>query len=320
MYQSKILSMLMVLLAAGAVQAQDAAPAAGGSATMESEIFQQAEAGQSQVTVFVPYRMLETTAKGAATSTKVTGLYRLGAQYEYGINEMFSAGAKLSYTMTKSDGNPETKFQGLEYPELFLKGRMPMDFGRLRYGLNLAFAPMKGKAKVVNGAITEAPAPTERSGAIDLTPYVGFDMDAGPGVAGARLMYQLGIGESTTETDISISTPIVANTTVDVKNQSGNVLTLTGFYEYFLSDMLLGAGLNYAMIGEGTTKTPGLFGGAATETKSKTLSLIGVDLYARIPTGPVELVPALSYWTKSSADDYDKYNDMYLSIAGRFNF
>jgi hypothetical protein len=299
MYQRSLFSMLVIGLAFSTAQAAE---------TNRSEFFYQPGAGQSDVSVHVGYRALTTKSKTATADTKMTGwagrgvgnatTEGMGVGYEYGLNDMLSLGAELAFTSLEVDngGTVKPKISGLADPMVFVHGTSGMDFGRLRYGANLGLGFQKHKIEANNDT-------TPATGGFSLTPYVGLDMDAGPGILGARLSYRFNM-ERTYD----------ANGT-EQKVKDGNILGLAAFYEYMLSDMLLGADVNYRMVGEETTTT------GAASTTAKSYSPFGLDLYARIPVDEsITIIPSLGYDFSASGDDVDKYNDMVIQVAARFGF
>jgi hypothetical protein len=297
MYQRSIFSMLVVGLAFGTAQAAE---------TNRSEFFYQPGAGQSDVTVHVGYEARNTTAKNVTTESKLNGwagrgvgnaaTEGMGVGYEYGLNEMLSLGADVSFVSLETDATPKFKTNGLADPMLFVHGTSGMDFGRLRYGANLGLGFSKQKI--------ETDRQDAMTGGFSLTPYIGLDLDAGPGILGGRVSYRFNM-ERTLE----------GATGAESKVKDGNMLGLAAFYEYMLSDMLLGVDVNYRMVGEATTTTAGV------NTTSKTYSPLGADLYARIPLDEmITIIPSFGYDFSASGDVYDKYNDMTFQIAARFGF
>lgn len=290
-FQRSTLAMLFVTALAGTAQAADTA--------VGSEFFHQAPAGISEVTPHIGYRSFTFKAKGGTSDTTLSGLNRIGASYEYGLNEMLSLGADLSYSTLETDGTPKSKFNGLEDPTLFVKGTSAMDFGRLRYGANLGLGFQKSKNATASQDGNVA------TGGFSLAPYVGLDADVGPGVLGGRLSYTFRF-ERTTE---------VAGSG-DTKSTGGNELGLSAFYEYMLSDMLLGGALNYRMV----TDTEDESGGVKTKNNDD-YAPFGLSLYTRIPvTEAAVVIPRLDYDFSAGGEKYDKYNDLALSIAARFAF
>lgn len=289
MLKLKVLAMTLVTVAVGTASAAESAG---------SEFFFQAPANTSALTPHIGYQNFTFKTKGATQDSTLSGLYRLGASYEYGLNEMLALGADVSYTSEELDagGTTKPKVSGLQDPVVYLKGTTPMDMFRLRYGATLGLGFSKSKVES-NGDMNVA------SGGFGLTPYIGADMDLGPGILGARLSYAFNFER----TNDSAGT--------EEKLSGGDVLSVAAFYEYMLSDMILGGDFEFRSVGEQTTKVNGV------ETaKTKSFSPLGIDLYARIPVAGFDLIPALSYDFSAGGDRFDKYNDMALTVAGRWLF
>lgn len=285
MFKFKALAMMLVTATVGT---------AGAAESTGSEFFYQTPANTSAVTAHVGYQNFTFRNQNATGDATLSGLHRLGAAYEYGINEMLSIGADLSYSNKETDTNPKFKASGLEDPFIFLKGTSVLDFGRLRYGATLGLGFENAK-DTQDGSVA--------SGGYSLTPYIGADMDLGPGLLGARLSYAF-LFERTVEEAAG----------GESKRTGGSTLSLAAFYEYMLADMVLGGALEFRSVEEVTNK----FNGA--ETKTPGFSPFGIDLYARIPVAGFDLIPSLKYDFTAGGDRFDKYNDVIINVAGRVQF
>jgi hypothetical protein len=295
-YTQQILAGLVAVLAFGTAHA---AEATGGG----SEFFYQAASGTSDVTGHLGYRSFTSRDKTAgATDVTISGLDMLGVGYEYGINEMLAVGADLSYSAMKIKDS-DVKVNGIEDLQLSIKGMSPMGGMRLRYGALLGIPLQKAEIKsdnaspgAFNGQLTRS------TGGVALTPYVGADMDAGPGILGARLSYELKFKHQE-------KNPLF---TGDVDVENGNALGLAAFYEYMMSDMLFGADLHYTSMMK--TKLAGA------EVANSDANVLGLDLYTRIPLmANASIIPMLAY-DFSGGSHYDKYSDLNISVAARFGF
>ncbi len=280
-----------MLIAAALVIGATAHANSGG---MQSEFFFQTEAGKSDLTPKIGYKMLTEKRDGATEDTETKGLANTGISYEYGINEMFALEGALYYSSLENNEDPKLKSNGLQDPEITLKGTSGMSWGRLRYGamLGLGFEKRKEAGATRDGNVA--------SGGYALMPYVGADMDAAGGILGGRLSYEYKM-ERTIDTGAA----------QDTKVKDGHELGLSAFYEYFFADMLLGGSINY--ISEAAIKDSDS-GAEIEESGSKT----GVSIYSRMPMGTWDLIPRFDY--DFSRSHYSKWNDMTFSVAARFGF
>lgn len=298
----KILAMALVAFGASSAIAQ--------SGDAESEMFWQPDSGQSELTATFGYSSLATRTKGTTTDSKLSGINPLSVQYMYGISDSLAIGGAIGYQNMESDGTPKTKVGGITDPVVRLDGTTQMAFGNLQWGADLVLGFMKAKREIKSDGGIELsstdPLAFTSGGGISLIPYVGVDTQAGPGILGGKLSFELGM-----EHDVELKT---SGGTTDLKSKGGDAITLTGFYEYMLSDMILGGALNYVMISEETLK------GTGVDSTTKAFSPIGIDLYGRIPAGGFAVIPKLAYYFTAGGDEFDKYSNMNLSLAGRWSF
>lgn len=256
-----------------------------------SEFFFQSEAGKSDLTPKIGYRMLTRKAEGSTSEIKWNGLWNTGASYEYGINEMFAIEGALYYASLETDQTPKTKTSGLQNPEVTLKGMSPMEGGHLHYGATFSLG--LEKLKVETNGDTNA-----STGGHALMPYIGADMNVGGGIVGGRLSYEYKMERT------------IDFMGTEGKQKEGHELGLNAFYEHFFADMLIGGSVNY--VSHGATKNDA---GAEVEESG---SMTGISLYSRMPMGTWALIPRLDY--DFSKSHYSKYDDMNLSVAARFGF
>lgn len=284
--------MLQKLLIAAALVVGATAHANTGG--MQSEFFFQTEAGKSDLTPRLGYKILTAKPDGATSDVESKGLYNTGLSYEYGINEMFAIEGALYYASLENNTDPKLKANGLQDPEITLKGTSGMSWGRLRYGavLGLGFEKSKEPTATSDGNVA--------SGGYTLMPYVGADMDAAGGILGGRLSYEY-----------KMERTIDNGSGTDEKRKDGHELGVSAFYEYFFADMLLGGSVNY--VSEAAVKDSDS-GAETEEAGSKT----GVSIYSRMPMGTWDLIPRFDY--DFSRSHYSKWNDMTFSVAARFGF
>lgn len=256
-----------------------------------SEFFHQAAAGIHEVTPHVGYRMvtIEVDQVGAAEE-ETSGLSQLGATYEYGLNESLSVGGDIAYSSLDDD----YEVSGLDDIVLFIKGVNPMETTRFRFGALLNIPVEKAEDEEM----------LFPRGSVALTPYIGYELEAGPGVWGGRLSYMYRFNR-----DVELFGK-------DIELSGGHSLGLSAFYEYMLSDMLFGGALNYRMVSEiEVEEEEGVTGGI------DSFSPYGIALYATIPMMEgAEFIPALSYDFGAAGDAFEKFNDLSLNVAARFQF
>lgn len=289
----KMIASLAVLF--GCVSAQ-AIEAPG----IDSEYFHQAPSGVSEVRPHVNYTSNTTKYPNGGGEATVKGYRDLGARYEYGINEMISVYGDLSISGLESKlGTTTTTTSGLDDLEFGFLGNSAMGMGSLRYGL------------MANYGIGKSKADSNSTGGLGLMPYVGYDMTAGPGFWGARLSYNYKL-ERTGE-----------GTGGDTKVKDGHILGLGTFYEYLLSDMILGGRLQYDMMADTKTTAPGV-----ADSTAKTDPLLTVGVYTRIPMGPGVLLAGLDYLsvmgkkagTTNGNDNIDGFSGFNLNAGYRIAF
>lgn len=256
----------------------------------DNEFFFQSKAGQSDLTARLGLVSTATKSDGAADETKHTG-FITGVAYEYGINDQFSIEGALAFTSVEDDSTPKNKTTGLQDPTVTLKGNSAMGASTLRYGLGVGLGLQK--AKVDGNAASAA------SGGFSFNPYVGMDTEAAGGVIGGRLNYTYKMERTTDVEGFG-----------DVKTKGGNTMGLSAFYETKVTDITFGGALNYVSAAESENED----GSTATDS----YNTLGLSAYSVMPMGTFALIPRLDYDFSNS--EADKYNVIFLSVAGRFNF
>jgi hypothetical protein len=259
-----------------------------------SEFHQHAMGGQREFTPEVMYNTtnLKLTPAAGGTTTKGSG-FGLGVEGEWGVAERMSVGAFLGYTMAEVDAaGTKSDVAGLNDIGLFARGSNVMGSGTLAYGVNGSFS--------IGNSETEANGDTNaQTGGMGLTPYVGYEMAAGPGVWGAQANYNW-LGERTDESG-----------GVKTKTEEGNTLGLATFYEYAMgNDMSIGAALRYGMTGE--TKV-------ANVAQGDKYTSMGLEVYAPMKGGDnLTLIPRLEWNSRDyDAAAVDSYTDLTLGVAAR---
>jgi hypothetical protein len=171
-----------------------AALAEGSSFGTTSQYMHQTDAGKFEVTpdFMFGWNKVSLNQNPSNTLDHVNdNVFNLSVLGEYGINDMLSVGIKLGYqtdNMTPSDKTAASdgSFKGMLDPAVYLNGRVGAGPGQFRFGANLAFAITKGN---IDGNFL--PNGNEQDGGITLTPYVGYEMMLGSGLAGVRIAYDI---------------------------------------------------------------------------------------------------------------------------------
>ncbi len=246
-----------------------------GGATSSSNILAQEAAGASKVEVRLSQRTQEVEFN---TSTSEDSKSTLFAEYERGLNDMFSLAAAVAYSSgTIDNGTTEFDASGLEDFEFTLRGTTAAGGGLLRFGAVLGYA--LGDAEVdANGDRNYY------SGGADLTPFVGFEKAWGNCIFGGKLSQSIVVTERTTDTNGTTS-----------EQDGGEVTEFLLFYEHKFSEQtILGVSLHNVSIADTTSD------GAETEALSP---FAGLGVYVPITLGKGILKPELKYLT-SSDDEF----------------
>jgi len=225
----------------------------------------------------------------AAGTTKITGIYQSGVNYEYGLMEDLSLGLNLSYTNLDVDTRgTKTTQSGFDDIIIFAKGKYSMDFGHLRYGAKIALGLEKSKIKASGDTNTS-------TGNVIFTPFVGLDAHLGSeaGTVGVKVSYDL------LKTDEKVTVPGGADETIT----KGNLLQTSLFYEHQLADHLVGGALVYNWFAEQDVKVTD-----QPTTTQASWSTMGVAIYDQIALNDyTALVPQVSYaWDANSKYQGDK--------------
>ena len=235
---------------------------------------------------------LSTTVKSAGVSTTSSGIANLGAQYEYGVNDMVSFYGNLAFATLSGGSNSQS---GLQDPTVGVKGTSAMGMGNIRYGAEL----LLGFQKTTNSNVA--------GGGFAISPYVGYDMVAGPGMLGFRLLDKVPFTRTSDGPN------------GDRKTTGGNVLSLAAYYEYMLSDMILGGKLNYDVMSDTTISQNNL-----PDSGGANGGMFGVGLYSRVPMGMGALLAGVDYTThtgdKLGGSSIDSLNAFAINVGYRLMF
>ena len=276
------------------------APKAEPVPAVKSEFFYQAAPGVQVVTPEFNYIAITVETNNAGTPTK-TEVKRTGVRvaYDYGINQMFSVGAALEYSTSKDEGNTPTTIEaGLNDIEVNFKGTYAMGPGNLRFGSELSYS--LGDRKIEANGNSNA-----YTGGHILTPYLGYDMNLGKGVAGTKLARQMNLGKQK-----------VDNNGVTTEYEGDEETQFDLFYEQGINaDWNAGGALSYVQ--KADTKS----NGTSTENINPTYL---VRLYAPVKWGNAEVLPELRYSftsdDKVEAAKIEKYDVLGFKVGYRMTF
>ncbi len=273
----------------------------------QNEVFWQADTGEMVFTPKFEYSSSTITPENTTTDLEVT-LPQTTLEFEYGITEMFSAGALVGYTFGQTAfGNTETDITGLNDIEFFGKGQMEIDSSSsFHYGVGLALGLSDSEIKADETNVS--------SGRTTFTPYVGYIREIGPGFAGARASYQIHL---TPESEVN------KTTTPDSENEyeGGAVFSLAGFYEMPMAWGILGFDLTYQSTSERVqTKAAGV--GIPDADQNDNFSSITLGVYPTYKVSDmIEVLGRLSYGRFTSDEylgaDIDSTSLINVSVGAR---
>jgi hypothetical protein len=285
---------------------------ADGSSAGSSEYQWQTLAGKFEIEPFLRLsrRKLDYKANSGTYDQTITGI-GLGSKFSYGINEMFSVDARLSYLKEKdevsnpSGGGRDPEFKGLEDLELNFLGRIGLGAGSFRFGTGLSISP--GDSVVEDNSDSN-----QYSGGHMLIPFVGYEMSLLSGTAGARLSHEIRLGEATQKIKDD------DGTTEKDKITGFEATTFSLFYENEVTPMVTVGGSLYA---NGYSRME-----SKDETGSK-FKLSGVTethLKIYVPVrlkSDLTLLPEVDVWQATAHSGYlESYGGSSLSMAARFGF
>jgi hypothetical protein len=266
-----------------------------------SEFFFQATEGQQFFTLQGGWLSARERTVGNPEDRKTSGVSRLGARYELGLNQMFSFQAFLSYSSLEIETGtytPDEKSSGFEDISFTVKGMRAFGPGNVRFGSELTYG--------IGDAKTEPNGDTNRSsGGTALTPYFGYELAAGPGVLGARLAYRH-----------TLERTLKGAGGVQTKITEGHETRVAAFYEYFLSKHILGA--RYESTKADDVKVTNALG----ESIEKTADRSALGFYSRWSIMNAAVIAGFDYIWVSNASDLglERSQQMEFNIAYRSGF
>jgi hypothetical protein len=277
----------------------------------------QAGAGKYEVMPSAGYLSYDeklSTTGAPLTGYKGTGTAE-GLKAEYGINEMTSVGLKLgnynlNTTVAPSGIIADLKDGGMTDPVLFVNDKMDMGGGTLRFGAQLGV----GLGKHTYSSTFDENA---AKGGTSLAPYVGYEMNLGPGMFGAKLSYSMFVNDRSISYDKSAFYAAYSSTA-----SGGQSTSLDVFYEYPVAPtFVLGADLNW----NGVQTTKETVNGVSKDDENGTAG-VGGAIYGAyfIPTGNtmIALVPSISQMNMAAGTtkSVKTATSFYAGLAANFIF
>jgi hypothetical protein len=283
-----------------------------------SEMLHQTAAGKWEVTPDIEYHNYTIKMNDQAANGKLTGTgFTESVKGEYGINEMFSVGLKLAITndswkLTDDTGTdyPKGSRKGLENPQIYFIGNLDLSGNKFKYGLNLDLSVTKHKLDTTNFEDHNAD-----TGGTGLTPWVGWEMNDGVGILGARLSYSFLLSDR----KITIT---AAGGDTDATEKQGQLVSLTVFHEFSFNPMWsLGVALSYNTIN--STKDTDNTGKETTSDSGH--AGFNLAVYAPINVADnITLLPRITYGDSGmlliGASDVKNFNNMSIGFGARFAF
>jgi hypothetical protein len=238
-------------------------------------------------------------------------LIPLNVAAEWGISGMWSVGAQVAYgwMSTSKDNCSGTGCKptgtGLYDPNIYVKGRNDLGAGVLQYGLVANISVDKNKTDGNDNTNLS-------SGGSGITPFVSWQMNAGPGIWGARFNYQLWRDNRKTTADF----PTVGS---NASVKGGNSWTLDTFYEVPYGMVTYGGAIFYRSAPDSLTTTDS--GGTISSQDGYTQW--GAQFYVPVHFASATLLPNLAYTSlknSASAVASDTISTWQLGVAARVTF
>jgi hypothetical protein len=258
------------------------------------------------------YSMINVSIRNSSLKASENSL-PINVMLEYGINQMFSAGLELAYgTGQLTYSGCPTGFScnsqhvnGMYDPQLFFKGRSAVGAGVIQYGAVLDVSVEKETTSSTGDQ-------NNASGGISFTPFVAYQMAAGPGTWGARLQYGIYQGDKKS-TDSSSGTSVPSTT-----SSNGNWVIDT-FYEAPVAGITIGGALSYAQNPETKTSQNG---GPKTGNLDA-YNTMGVQVYVPVKLSSLTILPSVTYDTMNFSQSNSvasSENMIEVGVAARMSF
>lgn len=259
-----------------------------------SEYMHQTAASKWEVTPQIEYHDWTVKSYNAAPSkVEISGM-SYSVKGEYGINDMFSVGAKLgmnsdswkyTYDTGTAPGNSSTS--GLNNIDIFGLGKTDLAGGTFRYGLDFAVSTAKHKFDTTSNTYSIA----NDTGGTSLTPFIGWEMAMGPGTLGAKFSYSFLL------TDRKYDVSPAAGTNID-SDKGVNSESLAVFYEWMMNNWSLGVSVAWNGVSGSKATT---VNGATGDVDSGHAGIL-VDVYAPITLADnITLLPQIGFGDPGTA-------------------
>jgi hypothetical protein len=239
---------------------------------------------------------------GLITDESSISLTALSVEYQYGIFDNLSVGIATLYGQGTIDSGvvPEYDYNGLGDIFFITRGfwsHSEAKHLRFRYGFDFGYSP----AQEVNssGELTNL-----NSGRVRVTPYVGFDVDAGEnGIFGAKLSREILIGKQQTNTPGGLT----------IESAGLEPTRATVFYEYQDNSFVSGATLFHEV-----TSDLDISGNLTPQIIQTGTQVYGVYHV----TESIMLIPELSFGSTFSSrhngNEIDSFSVFSANVGARF--
>lgn len=197
-----------------------------------SQYQHQAENKVFELTPAITYGSIKYMYSSTSYTSTSDTVMNIALTGEYGFSRILSGGVKLAYAMDSfaaSSSSAKLKASGLADPGLFINGRALIGPGLIRYGALLSISP---DYRLISSSAAGSSS-NEYSGGVTLNHFVGYEIQVGRGIVGARLSSDLiQTGRKFTVSNNGTDTGVTVN--------GGQSIAGVGFTEWPVSDWLFG--------------------------------------------------------------------------------
>ncbi len=295
---------------------------------MQSEYYHQAAGMTQELSPTLDYRSSNTQAKSAAgigTSTATTSGFGLYLDYDYGLNEDMAISVDLGFENYNTSVSPDNTTansarNGIGLTDLSgrFQGRVPaMGPGNFVYGTKYNLNLIRPTVNQIGGAANGSLGVQE--GYHFLMPYIGYEMNLGPGIAGLHFDYEV------LKSDRRIDYTTNNGTVITIINRGGNHWMWGAFYEIPHNEWLFGLSVD-SLTTNDSSRQP-IYNNASINRESRDNA--SVDLITRLymtytMDKDLTLTPSAYYTTLSSkyreGVETDSDNEMGIALSARFAF
>lgn len=320
MNRFKLIAMALPLALSSAAFAAD-------SGSGISEYQHQAAGGKWEVAPGFTFGSIKSTYDSTYSgnlSSSTDSLFNFTVGGEYGINDMIAVGLKLGYqsdsiSFSPDQGVGKMSASGMTDPVIYEKTKMDIGGSTLTFGGDLDISPGNHTYDQTANSMKA----NEYSGGITLTPYVGWEMNVGPGIVGARLAYDLIQTNQKWKDNTSANSANPHNLTIKGSNQ----LSFAAFWEMTFNPLIWG--VDIGVLRTAGSKYSDDANAAAGDTDAHDAqSNLFVETYANWAITPdISILPKIGYgpqgagWIASAlANGQNGSSGIYFNVAARFTF